>query len=780
VDVPRRGESCHRPDGRLAYCDASASGIFVVRDDGCGDCFRRMFVDPSVAALADSTLTSTETFWVRAMLATLHGPREHVLVANKVADVAGNGPMLLFRTVAVRERRGIAPDPDELARRLQFFTGAVPTPAFYVDCELRYRFANHACLTWLARKHEDVIGLEVREVEGVDAYQRWGGYLATALEGEPVHCEREFICADNDRRWGRVSYIPDIEADGSVAGTLAVIHDLTDTRETRQYGGHRERERPLTMDNVPAPIAYLTTQKVYSYINHAMETWVGKPRHAVVGHCMEDVVPAEQKADVRSCLARACLGERVFYEHRFAWADGSEHCARTSFAPDFDAEGRLLGIFVVLTDLTEHKQVEAALAAREKHFRMITDGLPAPVVYVDRQWIYRFVNRQFPKWMGKRRDEIEGRSVREVVSPEQLAFITPYVERALSGEQVSYERTFTWPDGSLHPAEVTFVPDVDDAGQVCGIFGVMHDLTEIRAMEAALAASEKHFRMITDGLPAPVVYVDGQWIYRFVNRQFPKWMGKRRDEIEGRSVREVVSPETLAFITPYVERALSGEQVSYERTFTWPDGSLHPATLTLTPDVDSGGQVCGIFGVMHDLTEIRALEGELRAQATRDGLTGLANRRLFQDRLQMAVARARRADSPLALMFIDLDGFKQVNDTLGHEAGDQLLIEVARRFRSCVRESDTLARLGGDEFTIILEPVRAPENADLVARKLLAALDEPIVLGNASTRISASIGVSVYPFDGGDADALVKQADAAMYHAKRLGKSRHVASSRMS
>ncbi|HJV96792.1 MAG TPA: PAS domain-containing protein, partial [Albitalea sp.] len=180
-------------------------------------------------------------------------------------------------------------------------------------------------------------------------------------------------------------------------------------------------------DNVPTPIAYIDSDERYRHINLATETWLARPRDAILGQRMADVVPPEHHAYIRDCFARARAGEHVFYERKFVWADASEHWARVSFAPDHDAGGRLLGMFVVLTDLTDHKRIEEALAASEKHFRMIMDELPAPVLYVDRNWTYRFVNRQFPKWAGKKREEIEGRPVREVLSPEAVAIVTPHV-----------------------------------------------------------------------------------------------------------------------------------------------------------------------------------------------------------------------------------------------------------------------------------------------------------------------------------------------------------------
>ena len=717
------------------------------------------------------------------------------------------------------------------------------------------------------------------------------------MQGRSVQFEREFVVADGSTHWVRISYTPDIEPDGSVAGALGVVHDLTQARSTTQ----REAELELhqVMQHVPTPIAYVTHEEVCRYANLAT---LRRRRDEIVGRRLDEVLPAKVCERVRGCLAATRAGERVFYESRFTWADGSAHYGRVSFAPDHDAQGAYRGAYVVLTDLTEHKQIEEALAASEKHFRLIIDGLSSPVLYVNKEWKYVFVNRQFPQWMAKRRDELEGRSVRDVVSPQAFAFIEPYVQRAFGGEKVSYERDYVWADGSVHPAMISFVPDVGDDGQVAGIFAVLHDLTEIRAAQAATAASERHFRLIADELAAPVFYLDQDEVFRYVNRVQPTWLGKQgSEELMGRSLSEVLPPEAYRIGGPAARKALNGERSEYERRFVWRDGSVHWGRVCYVPDVDPAGRVRGALGVLHDLTDVRhaqqalahahqvlsshvensplaviewdpalrilrwsgqaqrmfgwsarqavgrlvadaapaapgdagamdnmlrtlrsgaqrrtratlhhvareghsvvcewyssvvvdedgrpvsilslvedvtqrvSLETQLRAQATHDGLTGLANRRLFEDRLGQAIAKARRSGDMLAVLFVDLDGFKQVNDSLGHDAGDSLLVEVARRFGACVREGDTLARLGGDEFTVVIDPLRQMADAGLVARKLLDSLAPPFELAGTKVNLSASIGIGVFPQDPADLETLLKCADAAMYEAKRAGKGR--------
>ena len=191
--------------------------------------------------------------------------------------------------------------------------------------------------------------------------------------------------------------------------------------------------------------------------------------------------------------------------------------------------------------------------------------------------------------------------------------------------------------------------------------------------------------------------------------------------------------------------------------------------LAVTPLEDARGATAGRVLVFRDVTERRELERELRRLAYTDRLTGLPNRALLHDRLEQALAMARRRDAPVAVLFLDLDRFKNINDSLGHEIGDKVLIAVAHRLRGCLRAEDTLARLGGDEFAILLPEIADRRDTYLVTEKCLAALSAPEVIGGHELTVNASIGVAVFPQDGADVQHLLRSADAAMYRAKARG-----------
>ena len=202
-------------------------------------------------------------------------------------------------------------------------------------------------------------------------------------------------------------------------------------------------------------------------------------------------------------------------------------------------------------------------------------------------------------------------------------------------------------------------------------------------------------------------------------------------------------------------------------------GDIYPELLAISVVRDPRGEPTHYLGVFTDISRLKAHEAELERVAQYDPLTGVPNRRLLADRLHQAIAQVRRSGRQLAICYLDLDGFKPVNDRLGHAAGDQLLIEVARRLQGVMRESDSLARLGGDEFVLLFTELAEPQDAPLVCERILRAVNAPVRIADTTVRVSASIGVTLYPQDDGDGDALLRHADQAMYSAKEAGKGRY-------
>jgi diguanylate cyclase (GGDEF)-like protein/PAS domain S-box-containing protein len=292
------------------------------------------------------------------------------------------------------------------------------------------------------------------------------------------------------------------------------------------------------------------------------------------------------------------------------------------------------------------------------------------------------------------------------------------------------------------------------------------DVTRHRRAEAKIHLDAKVFESSTQG----IMITDAEQRILDVNRAFATITGYALEDVLGRTPAILHSGRHDALFysqmwaTVEAEGSWQGEIWDRRK-----NGEIYPKLLSLSSVTDPQGKVTHYVGLFSDITSLKQTEESLHYMAHFDALTGLPNRRLFQDRLAQALKEARRSGGNLGLLFLDLDGFKLVNDHLGHRAGDRMLREVASRLRAALRETDTVARMGGDEFTVIVPALRESRHAAAVARSLMEALADPLVLDGQEVFVRPSVGIALYPGDASDAESLVRNADAAMYRAKELG-----------
>ncbi|HTO50378.1 MAG TPA: diguanylate cyclase [Burkholderiales bacterium] len=277
-----------------------------------------------------------------------------------------------------------------------------------------------------------------------------------------------------------------------------------------------------------------------------------------------------------------------------------------------------------------------------------------------------------------------------------------------------------------------------------------------RALEAAANAV-----MIADR--------DGRIVW--VNDAFCRLSGYGRDEVIGRTPGLLKSgKQSPDFYRDLWETIASGRTWQGELVERRRDGSLWTANQVITPLLDESGRVTHFVAIQHDVTAITREREEIQRLAYHDSLTGLPNRASFLESLERGIARAAPDQRLIALLFLDLDDFKPINDALGHAAGDELLVAVAERLRAAVRKTDAVARLGGDEFAVLLTDVEHPDTAGALAGKLVDRIGQPYMLSGRRIEVGVSIGISVYPRDGATVDTLLSHADAAMYAAKARGR----------
>ena len=413
---------------------------------------------------------------------------------------------------------------------------------------------------------------------------------------------------------------------------------------------------------------------------------------------------------------------------------------------------------------------DLALAKSRNQLRAITDNIPEQVTYVDMDQRYRFVNARCGPFQNSAPELMIGRTVREVRGEAVYASLLPAFTRAMAGERQSGERSVVLA-GQLSHYFVNYVPDFDEQGSVRGVYAFAQDITTRKTAELQLIESERRLAMITDNLPALIAYIDASRVFRFANRAYEDWFERPLDQIIGQPFDRLMDPELAAQYDYYFLRGMQGGTCEYEVRMPLRDGAPRWFKCVYIPDIDESTNVVrGVYGMIHDVTKTKAAEERLTRLAQFDTLTGIANRHQFNETLAHTLSEYEVDAKPLALMFLDIDHFKLVNDRHGHGCGDLLLKEFAQRLVESVRSSDTVARLSGDEFVILLEGMHSDEEPQFIARKIIAAVEKPFTLEGHHLSVTTSIGIAMRADGTEAASTLMKRADEALYEAKHAGR----------
>lgn len=395
------------------------------------------------------------------------------------------------------------------------------------------------------------------------------------------------------------------------------------------------------------------------------------------------------------------------------------------------------------------------------------------VAYVDAQERVRFATRELAEWFGSTPEAIIGRSLVELHGPARYALVGPWMRRALAGEDVHYEREATRSDGTGIWISVDLRPHRDAAGRVVGVFSCALEVNELKRTHDALRRALEEIATHIENTPLAVVEWTAELRVRRWSPQAEAIFGWRAAEVKGRGQEKfgLVHPDSTEMVRAHMGEMLEGKARRSRmlvRNATR-EGRLIWCEWYSSAFFDEQGRLASILSFAEDVTARVDAEEQLKQAAVHDALTGLPNRNSLAARLEHAILRVNRSGDRLALLFIDLDRFKKVNDTLGHAAGDEVLRQAAARIRACVREVDTVARLGGDEFVVLLEADVRPDTPGIIGERIRVAFASPFDYKGAEVRCGASIGVSLYPDHARDPAALLASADEAMYRVKHSG-----------
>lgn len=397
-------------------------------------------------------------------------------------------------------------------------------------------------------------------------------------------------------------------------------------------------------------------------------------------------------------------------------------------------------------------------------WQALFDSVTDPIFVHDADMRIIRANLAYAQFAGMPMDELLGRPYWQVF-PKNDGPIASCIHAREVGEQRDEE--FTLENGKIFTSSA--FPITDDSGLTQYSLHIMKDISDHKRSEIASQLGAQVFLHSTEGM----MVTDADNIILAINPAFTKITGYSESDILGKTPRILHSGQQDKAFYQEMWRALNSEghwrgEIRNRRK----DGAIYIESLVINTIYNQDGTVSRRIALFSNITEKKKLEEQIWQQANFDSLTGLPNRRLFHDRLTQGIKRTQREHAKLALIFLDLDHFKEINDALGHDMGDTLLSEAARRITSCVRESDTVARMGGDEFTIILPLLNRTGGIDYITANILERLAEPFTLGAEQAFVTASIGIALYPDDAADVEALISNADQAMYAAKNLGRNR--------
>ena len=407
---------------------------------------------------------------------------------------------------------------------------------------------------------------------------------------------------------------------------------------------------------------------------------------------------------------------------------------------------------------------------------LITRSAGATMGVFNRDLALIHVNDEYARWFGTTPEQLIGKTLLDLYGERDCLGFMPFVERVLLGERVQYQRLLRTPYGVDEWRTMCLTPWHNELGAIDGFITTALDVHELQVTMNALRAANQRLSSHMENSPLAVLEMDHNLQLLHCSQRAVQLMGwQHLSDLEGQLLTDVLSTPSMGdTLQQALQRLQTGEesQNRAETCLLRSDGSEVHCEWFNSALTDEQGRVTSIMALVQDVSAKIEIARQHQYLANHDALTGLLNRVAFQGRLEKSLIQARQEAGSIALLFIDLDGFKCVNDAEGHRAGDEVLRIVATRIASTVRTGDTVARLGGDEFLVMLDREVTHEVTDAIGHRLIAALRQPMEVDGRDVLIGASIGVAMHPPMEGDIDVLMNHADQAMYCAKRAGKGR--------
>jgi diguanylate cyclase (GGDEF)-like protein/PAS domain S-box-containing protein len=594
------------------------------------------------------------------------------------------------------------------------------------------------------------------------------------IEGKdvPSRYSFRFIDAEGNTRWVVINAAL-ISWEGRPA-SLCLATDITEQKQAMEALKARDEKFRQLYEKAQEGIL-IARGDTLEFVNPALERILGRPADVLTSEPFTSFIYPDDQEVLFDRHIRRMRGEVLERSHDFrvVTPDGTVKWV-VIHAQVIDWDGSKANLSFV-TDITERKQAEEELLRQKVRFESLFTNTNDAMVFVDEEHKIIDINYQFTRLFGYELDEIKGMSINKVVDPHGMADNIYASPRFLRGEKVEMEAVRYGKDGQPIDVLLKGAP-VFIKGKIVGGYAIYSDMREKKLAEKLIVESRKRFEAIVSSLREAVFLIDqATRLIGECNNAATRIFGYSREELVGRQ-SSILHVDQAHFEQFGRDAMASYENPGYHATeflMRRRDGTVFPTENYVRPVRDSDGRILYVVSVVRDISARKQAEEKIHQMAYYDSLTGLPNRELFSDRLRIALAHARRKQQRVAVAMLDLDNFKDVNDTLGHDVGDLLLKAVAERLSAALRASDTVARFGGDEFVLVIPDLKETADVIPVARKIVESFREPFLVDARELLVTISIGIAVYPGAGTQKNILLKKADSAMYRAKRAGRNRY-------
>jgi diguanylate cyclase (GGDEF)-like protein/hemerythrin-like metal-binding protein/PAS domain S-box-containing protein len=666
----------------------------------------------------------------------------------------------------------------ELLRKLSLAVEQSPSSIMITDLDANIEFVNEAFVLRTGFSYSEAIGDNPRLLQSnKTTKETYLDMWTTLTQGKIWKGELVNKRKDGNEYTDFVIISPVHQPDGSITHYLSIQEDITERKNAEIELLESHQQLYSLLNSMAEGVYGVDTNGNCTFVNRSFlrilgyenaDEIIGKHIHEVIHHAHND---GSSYPATECQMYQACHNEEIHVSDEVFWRKDGIAVPVEYWSQPLITNGAMTGAIATFVDITERKLIEARLTNSESQLRAIFENEPECIKIIDAQGCLVQINPAGLKMLEiDSAEQVIGHQVFNVVAPEYRSAYAKLHQRVIAGESMQMEFEVIGLKGTRRWLDTHAVPMKEANGAVVHL-SVTRDISERKQSEHQLRIAATAFES-QEGM----LITDADNVILRVNKAFTEITGFTAEEVVGKnpcifqSGRHDQNYFTAMWNSVSITGKWEGEIWNRRK-----NGEIFPEYLTITAVKNLEGIVTHFVATYTDITQRKMAAEEIERLAYYDPLTGLPNRQLLQDRLKLALASSHRSGRKGSLLFIDLDNFKTLNDTVGHDVGDLLLKQVAQRLEGCVREGDTVARLGGDEFVVVLEDLseQAFESATLtetIGKKILAIFNQPYLLNSYEYLSTASIGATLFNGYEQSSDDILKQADIAMYHAKTSGR----------